>query len=221
MIGIINNMESILLHHTYFPSIVQMASMIQAKEIVFEMDDNYQKQSYRSRTYIAHSNGKLLLNIPIKHTKDGSKQKTKDVEIENSFPWQVQHWKSLESAYRTSPYFEFYEDDLKPLFFKPVTSLIDFNLEAFDLICDLLDLTIEYSFTTEYFKNPTQQDLRFLVNPKLKTDFKLDSYFQVLNKQNEFIPNLSIIDLLFNEGPNAVIYLENQELDYNKINPNQ
>lgn len=214
-------MKTILLHHTYFPSILQMAAMVQAKEVVFEMDDNYQKQSYRSRTYIAHSNGKLLLNIPIKHTKDGSKQKTRDVVIENSFPWQIQHWKSLESAYRTSPYFEFYEDDLKPLFFKPVNSLMEFNLEAFDLICELLDIKIEYSFTTEYFKNPPQQDLRFIVNPKLKTNFKLDSYFQVLNKQNEFLPNLSILDLLFNEGPNSIIYLENQQLNFNNINPNQ
>ena len=212
MIGIINNMESILLHPTYFPSIIQMAAMVQAKEVVFEMDDNYQKQSYRSRTYVAHSNGILLLNIPIKHTKDGKKNKTKDVIIENSFPWQVQHWKSLESAYRTSPYFEFYEDELKPLFFKPASSLIDFNLEALDLICELLDLNINYTFTTEYFKNPPQQDLRYLVNPKLKTDFKLDSYFQVLTKEHEFLPNLSILDLLFNEGPNAVIYLENQDL---------
>ena len=212
MIGITNNMESILLHPTYFPSIVQMSAMVQAKEVVFEMDDNYQKQSYRSRTYIAHSNGILLLNIPIKHSKDGKKNKTKDVIVENSFPWQVQHWKSLESAYRTSPYFEFYEDELKPLFFKPVSSLIEYNLEALNLIGELLDLNINYTFTTEYFKNPSQKDLRYLVNPKLKTDFKLDSYFQVLTKENEFLPNLSILDLLFNEGPNAVTYLENQNL---------
>ena len=96
-------MESIIVHPTYFPSIVQMAAMVQSKEVVFEMDDNYQKQSYRSRTYIAHSNGILLLNIPVKHRKDGKKNKTKSAIIENSFPWQLQHWKSLESAYRTSP----------------------------------------------------------------------------------------------------------------------
>ena len=214
-------MESILIHPTYFPSIVQMAAMVQSKEVVFEMDDNYQKQSYRSRTYIAHSNGILLLNIPIKHRKDGKKNKTKGTIIENSFPWQLQHWKSLESAYRTSPYFEFYEDELKPIFFKPVDSLLHFNLEVLDLVCELLDLKIKYTFTTEYFKNPNQQDLRYLVNPKLKIDFKLDSYFQVLNKQHEFLSNLSILDLLFNEGPNAGTYLENQKIDFNSFNPNQ
>ena len=214
-------MESILIHPTYFPSIVQMAAMVQSKEVVFEMDDNYQKQSYRSRTYIAHSNGVLLLNIPIKHRKDGKKNKTKDTIIENSFPWQLQHWKSLESAYRTSPYFEFYEDELKPIFFKPTDSLFHFNLEVLDLIFELLDLRIKYTFTAEYFKNPSQQDLRYLVNPKLKIDFKLDTYFQVLTKQDEFLPNLSILDLLFNEGPNAVIYLENQKIDFKKFNPKQ
>ena len=214
-------MESIIVHPTYFPSIVQMAAMVQSKEVVFEMDDNYQKQSYRSRTYIAHSNGILLLNIPVKHIKDGKKNKTKVTIIENSFPWQLQHWKSLESAYRTSPYFEFYEDELKPIFFKPTDSLFHFNLEVLDLIFELLDLRIKYTFTAEYFKNPSQQDLRYLVNPKLKIDFKLDTYFQVLTKQDEFLPNLSILDLLFNEGPNAVIYLENQKIDFKKFNPKQ
>ena len=110
----------ILLHPTYFPSIVQMVAMAQADKIVFEVEDNYQKQTYRNRAYIAHSNGKLTLNVPIKHSKNGGRQKTKEVHVENSFPWQSQHWKSLQTAYRTSPFFEFYEDDLAPLFQEPV-----------------------------------------------------------------------------------------------------
>jgi len=191
-----------------------MAAIVQADNIVFEIEDNYQKQTFRSRTYIAHSNGVLLLNIPIKHAKDGSKLKTKEVQIENAFPWQSQHWKSLQSAYRTSPYFEFYEDDLKPLFEAKATSLLDFNIKAFHLICELLDIEINYTFSEEYFKNPQQVDLRFLANPKLKKDFKPSAYTQVLNKTGEFIPNLSILDLLFNEGPNAVSYLENQPLEF-------
>lgn len=189
-----------------------MAVMIQADKVVFETEDNYQKQSYRTRTYIAHSNGVLLLNIPIKHSTDGIKLKTKEVLIENAFPWQIQHWKSLESAYRTSPYFEFYEDDLKPLFFNKEASLLDFNLKAFQLICELLDIEIDFTFSKEYFKNPEQTDLRYLANPKLKTDFNLQNYNQVLNKNNEFHSNLSILDLLFNEGPNAVNYMENQNI---------
>ena len=135
-------MKTILIHPTYFPSIVQMAAIVQAKNIVFEVSGNYQKQSYRSRAYVAHSNGKLLLSIPVKHSEDGKKLKTKEVQVENAFPWQIQHWKSLESAYRTSPYFEYYEDDLKPLFFNKVTSLLEFNLKVFDFICELLDLSL-------------------------------------------------------------------------------
>lgn len=204
-------MDSILLHPTYFPSIVQMAAIVQAKELVFEVSGNYQKQSYRSRAYIAHSNGKLLLNIPVKHTK-GEKIKSKNAQIENAFPWQVQHWKSLESAYRTSPYFEYYEDDLKPLFFKPVNSLLEFNLKVFDLLCELLDIDVSYSFTEEYLKTPPQKDLRFLANSKLKNEIPLQPYVQVLGKNYDFIPNLSILDLLFNEGTNAVSYLEAQDL---------
>ncbi len=189
-----------------------MAAMIHADKVVFETEDNYQKQSYRTRTYIAHSNGVLLLNIPIKHSTDGIKLKTKEVLIENAFPWQIQHWKSLESAYRTSPYFEYYEDDLKPLFFNKETSLLEFNLKAFQLICELLDIEIDFTFSKEYFKNPEQTDLRYLANPKLKTNFNLQNYNQVLNKNNEFHSNLSILDLLFNEGTNAVSYMENQNI---------
>jgi len=211
-------LETILIHPTYFTSIAQMVAYVQAEKVFFEVDDNYQKQSYRNRAYIAHSNGKLLLNIPIKHSQKGIRKKTNEVLVENSFPWQIQHWKSLESAYRTSPYFEYYEDELKPLFFKPVHSLFDFNLEAFDLICELLDISKRYKFTKEYFKNPYQLDLRSLVNPKLDLDIKLEPYFQVLNKENNFIANLSILDLLFSEGPNAVSYLENQKINFNQIN---
>ncbi len=207
-------MKTILIHPTYFPSIVQMAAIIQADNVVFEVSGNYQKQSYRSRAYIAHSNGKLMLSIPVKHSGDGNNITTKEVQVENAFPWQNQHWKSLESAYRTSPYFEFYEDDLKPLFFNKETSLLEFNLKVFDLICELLEIKIPYSFTKEYMKSPTQIDLRFLANSKLKKEYSLESYFQVLGSNYDFLPNLSILDLLFNEGTNTIQYLESQKLDF-------
>ena len=205
-------MKTILIHPTYFPSIIQMAAIVQAKGIVFEVSGNYQKQSYRNRAYIAHSNGKLLLSIPIKHSGDGGIIKTNQVQIENAFPWQVQHWKSLESAYRTSPYFEYYEDDLKPLFFNRVTSLLDFNMGVFKLVCELLDIEIPFTFTKEYLKTPPQIDLRFLANSKLKKEYNLDPYTQVLGSNYDFLSNLSILDLLFNEGTNAASYLESQKL---------
>jgi len=117
-------MDTALLHPTYFPSIAQMAVMAQAGQLVFEVCDNYQKQTYRNRCYVAHAHGKLSLNVPIRHSKDGTRQRTINLQPENDFPWIDQHWKSLQSAYRTSPYFEYYEDELQPLFLEEVNNLL-------------------------------------------------------------------------------------------------
>jgi hypothetical protein len=189
-----------------------MAAVVQAEQVVFEMEDNYQKQSYRNRAYIAHANGRLLLNAPIKHIKGGVKQPYKDVEVENSLLWQSHHWKSLESAYSTSPYFEFYKDDLHPLFTTPFKNLMQHNLKGFKLICELVGIEVETSFTKEYLKSPEQKDLRHLITAKGRPFPTFEKYTQVLEANHGFIPNLSIIDLLFNEGPNTITYLESLEL---------
>ena len=210
-------MEDILVHPTYFPSIVQMVAIVQAKKIFFEVEDNYQKQTYRNRAYVAHTNGKLLLNIPIKHSKVGKRQKTKEVEIEDNFPWQSQHWKSLQTAYRTSPYFEFYEDDIKHLFEATSTSLLEHNLKTFKTVCDLLGIELDSKIekTTYYDLSPTAvKDLRFLVNAKQEKKYNLTPYNQVFENQHGFLSNLSILDLIFNEGTNALIYLENQKIKF-------
>jgi len=207
-------MKEILLLPTYLPSIVQMVAVAQAERVVFEAEDNYQKQTYRNRAYIAHSNGRLLLNIPIKHTKDGQRQKTKDIVLENSFPWQKEHWKSLQTAYRTSPYFEYYEDDLATVFQKTATTLFQYNKEIFELFYELLGLETPYEWTTEYLKNPPQQDLRYLAQAKREPEYDLDVYTQVLEAHHGFLPNLSIIDLLCNEGPNTLTYLESQKIQF-------
>src|SRR5690606_25353346 len=201
-------MKTILLHPSYFPSIEQMAAVAQAEKVVFEAEDNYQKQTYRNRTFIAHSNGRLLLNIPIKHT--GKRRKTKDVIVENDFPWQEQHWKSLQSAYRTSPFFEYYEDDLKPLFSEPVGNLMEHNLKIFDLLCELIGIEVEVSKTVAFEKKPEITDLRILIDAKRKSNFEAEVYTQVHEANHPFLPNLSVLDLLFNEGPNALNYLERQ-----------
>ena len=202
----------ILLHPTYFPSISHMVSLVNEKEIVFEVEDNYQKQTYRNRAYIAHSNGKLSLNVPVKHSKNGERQKTKEVLIENSFPWQSQHWKSIQTAYRTSPFFEYYEDDLEWLFKEPVELLLEHNLKIFKTFCNILDLECNFSLSRVYSKNPSEKDLRYLVEAKNEPNFTFDSYNQVLQNKNDFLPNLSLLDLLFNEGPNTVYYLKAQQL---------
>ncbi|GAL66711.1 WbqC family protein [Jejuia pallidilutea] len=203
---------NILIHPTYFPNIAHFVALAQAKNVTLELGDNYVKQTYRNRTYIYGANGKLLLNIPVVFSQK-NRQKYKDVKIFNTEKWQLQHWKSLESAYRTSPFFEFYEDELKPLFFEDTELLLDFNLKCFDVICECLQLDIETSKTTSFKKAVVDKaDLRYLVNAKNETPKNFDSYTQVFDDKHGFIPNLSILDLLFNEGPNALNYLESQTI---------
>ncbi len=210
----------ILLHPTYFPSIVQMVAVAQSDAVVFEVEDNYQKQTYRNRTYIAHANGRLTLNVPVKHSKKKERYMMKDVVIDNSFPWQSQHWKSIQTAYRTSPFFEFYEDDLRELFVEPVEKLLSHNLMIYSKLTDLIGLDANYTVSTEYFREPKQKDFRFLAVAKTDSVFELEPYTQVLQDHHDFLPNLSVLDLLFNEGPNTLFYLENQRT-FQSLSPNQ
>jgi len=201
-----------LIHPTYFPSIAHFVAIAKAENLTFEVCDNYQKQTYRNRAYIYAANGKLLLNIPIKHTQK-NRQLYKDVKIANDSRWQDLHWKSLESAYRTSPFFEFYEDEFQPLFTGNETFLLDFNLKCLEVVFDCLQLPFEFS-TTEHFEiEPNHKtDYRFLANSRKERPHNFDSYTQVFDDKHGFIPNLSILDLLFNEGTNAMSYLESQQL---------
>jgi hypothetical protein len=204
---------NILIHPTYFPSISHFAAIVQADKITFEMEDNFQKQTNRNRTYIYSPNGIQLLNIPVKHSKTAH-QKTKDVQIENDFDWQKQHFKSLEAAYRSSPFFEYFEDDLLPIFEKKHTFLMDLNLEVFNLITRCIRLKIDYSTTTEYLHEINSNeitDFRFLANGK-KDHSQFESYTQVFDDKFGFINNLSILDLVFNEGKFALDYLKSQKL---------
>lgn len=202
---------NILIHPTYFPSISHYVAMIQADSVTFEMEDNFQKQTNRNRMYIYSPNGIQLLNVPVKHSKE-KHQKFKDVRIENDFAWQKNHFKSLEAAYRTSPFFEYFEDDFRPLFEKKQEFLMDLNLELFELVNSSLGIKIDAQKTTEYFHDVTEYiDFRSLVNGK-KDVTQIEEYTQVFSNKHGFIHNLSILDLLFNEGRYAVDYLRNQQL---------
>ena len=208
-------MAVVLLHPCYFGPISQFVALENAEALLFENEDNYQKQTYRNRMYIYGANGKLSLNIPIKHTGDKSQhQKYKEVRIENEFNWQKQHWKSLQTAYRTSPFFEFYEDEFQPLYQKNHKFLLDFNYECFDLLSDCLQIDLEPERTAEYILNPPSPvlDRRALVNAKRGGDFHLENYSQVFAPKYGFIEDLCILDLLFNEGPASQAYLQRQRL---------
>jgi len=202
----------VLIYPTYFSPIIQYVALVKADKIIFEVEDNYQKQTYRTRCYIYSPNGKQLLNIPIKNAN--SKQKTKDVVIDYSFNWQKQHLKSIEAAYRSSPFFEYYEDEIKTIFETKPRFLLDFNLKCQELLVELLQLDTTISKTTTYEKEPNIKDFRSLASAKLKFDFKFDVYTQVFTEKHGFIENLSILDLLFMEGTNASTYLESQKFEF-------
>ena len=199
-----------LIHPTYFPSISHFVAIAKADSVVFEMEDNFQKQTNRNRMYIYSPNGIQLLNVPVKSSN--SKQMTKDVKLETAFDWQKQHFKSLESAYRTSPFFEYFEDTFQPIFTKRHTFLMDLNLETIDLVSKCLRLNFESKKTIEYFHEvPDVIDFRGLANGK-KDENKFENYTQVFHIKHGFLNNLSVLDLLFNEGKFALDYLSRQDL---------
>lgn len=206
---------NLLLYPTYFPSISQFAAMVQAERITFEVEDHFQKQTLRNRMYIYSPNGSQLLNVPVKHSRAGH-QKAKDIKIEYAEDWQKIHFKSLEAAYRSSPFFEYFEDAITPIFTKKHIFLLDLNFETIELISKCLQFKSEYDKTQEYFHaQPDFDDIRSWA--KAKSDVNaLEQYKQVFDDRHGFLNNLSVLDLLFNEGRHALDYLRRQKLNPDK-----
>ncbi len=203
-----------ILYPAYFPNIAFYSIFVQNDGIVWEVQGNYQKQTFRNRTYICTDRGKHILTIPISHLGNNSgKQRNSAVKIDNSYPWQRQHWRTLETAYRTSPFFEFYEDDIRPLYDTKYDNLMDFNLKTIEVICDCLQLEMPKA-KTEVFKHnyETSADYRHLVSTKNKIEIAQKEYVQVFGDRHGFISDLSILDLLFNLGPNTTEYLRETKL---------
>lgn len=201
----------ILIQPTYFPSVSHYIAVAQADSVTLEMEDNFQKQTNRNRMYIYSPNGMQLLNIPVKHLKNNY-QKTRDIKLETEFDWQKQHFKSLETAYRSSPFFEFFEDIIMPVFEKKYTFLMDVNLETMDLLSKCIGIKNTFGETSEFYKNPTDLiDFRYLADGK-KDSTTITEYTQVFGDKFGFINNLSMLDLLFNEGRYSLDYLKSQKL---------
>ncbi len=198
--------KKVILSTAYLAPVQYFTKLFKYDEIFIEKHENFIKQSYRNRCKIYGANGELSLSIPVK--KISVKTKIKDLLIDYDTNWQKLHWKSIESAYRSSPFFEFYEDDLKPFYEKKYKFLLDLNLEIQNVILEYLDLEINLKFTDKYCHILTEEidDFREQIHPKKEAkdlDFISVEYTQVFQEKHGFIPNLSIIDLLFNEGPNA------------------
>lgn len=204
----------VLLHPAYFPNIHFFSILLQ-RDVVWEVWDNFQKQTYRNRCYICTDQGLLMLNIPIRHTgaKEG-RQLYRDVQMDHSAPWLRQHWRTLQTAYRTSPFFEFYEDDLAPLFEQKEKFLLDLNLKTIATICECLQISSPTEQTNTYQEIPFELvDARSLVRAKGEKPPEQEPYTQVFGDRHGFIPNLSVLDLLFNEGNRALSYLKEQRIN--------
>jgi hypothetical protein len=205
-------MRAVIAPLAYGGSITLWAHMVQASHVITEKYDHYQKQTQRNRLYIHGANGKLMLSVPVKHLGREGHQNYNEVQIDNQFSWQAQHWKSLEVAYRSSPYFEFYEDELAFLYQACFTHLYEFNHAFFKVLEKLVGLSFEHSFTKSYEKEVPCLDLRSLQDVKSNSVYADLVYTQVFEDKNGFIPNLSILDLLFNQGPECLSLLKNCRL---------
>ena len=202
--------QKVLLSTAYFAPIQYYSKLLKYKQVFIEVYDNFNKQTYRNRCKIYGANGVLQLSIPVKKTNP--KTLVKDIYIDYDTNWRKMHWKSIESAYKSSPYFEFYEDELSPFFEKKTKFLIDLNSELQSVILNMLDESIKINYTNDFIwiGDSEFDDFREKIHPKKEIedqDFASEEYNQVFIEKHGFIPNLSILDLLFNEGPNAINFL--------------
>ncbi|WP_322973629.1 WbqC family protein [Pedobacter sp. PLR] len=174
-------------------------------EFLMEKEEHFPKQTFRNRATIYSPNGSLDLIVPVIRGKQ-LHTKMKDVKISNDFNWQRLHWKSLESCYRNSAYFEYYEDEFARFYHQKFDSLFDYNQEIMDWLFKQLKITAKFELTEEY-GSEVPVELDFRTGPAFKKpegDFK--PYFQVFDDREGFKPNLSIVDLLFNQGPQSKSY---------------
>lgn len=201
-----------LLTTTYFGPI-QWYQKLHRMPCILEQHDHFVKQTYRNRCVIATANGTQTLTVPIERY-DGTKCPMRDIRISDHGNWRHLHWNALVSAYGETPFFEFYADDLRPFFEKRHTFLFDLNLDIMHTMCQLLDVRPQVTLSEHYIVLPSENDevidFREAIRPKHPlpdADFNPTPYYQVRAQRHGFLPNLSILDLLFNEGPEGIFYL--------------
>jgi hypothetical protein len=176
-------------------------------DFVIERNEHFPKQTYRNRANIYSPDGSLTLVVPVVRGSKAHKP-VKDVKISYDFDWQRLHWLGLQGCYRRSAYFEYYEDDFAPFYEKKETFLFDYNEQLLQLILKQLKIKASINYTETYEANYSGlTDLRQSINSKKPSEFPQKPYFQVFEERHGFMKNLSIVDLLFNQGPQSVNYL--------------
>ena len=200
-------MGKILLSTAYLPPVEYFSLIAGTDGIIIEKEESYLKQSYRNRCYILCAHGPLLLSVPV---LEGSRHNVpvKEARIDYSKRWQQVHLRALMTAYRSSPFFDFYFEPLEKIISVNHEFLIDLNTSLLEALLKMLKIDMLISFTDDFEPlNDEQYDWRYRINPGKKSHTVLKGYFQVFDTGKGFIPNLSIIDLIFNMGPESGIHL--------------
>lgn len=206
------NMTNVLLPAFYMPPISWFSVFLDPEnEIVFEQFENFPKQTYRNRANIYGANGKLSLIIPIHHN---GKREFKDIEISYREDWRTLHWKSIKTAYQSSPYFEYYEDKFRKIFDLKEKFLLDFNLKGIEVIQQILKTEKAHSLNEEYIKNPENINFREKFSAKLPSEFEMEEYYQTFSDKFGFLKDLSVLDLICNKGPESLVYIKNIKQQY-------
>lgn len=202
----------VLLSSAYLAPVEYYTKLLSKEVIYIEQCENYNKQSYRNRCTIASPAGEIALSIPIEKP-DSSKALTKDIRISDHGNWRHLHWNAFLSYYNSTPFFEYYQDDFRPFYERKYEFLFDFNEELRTLICELLDISPNIKYTDGYVKEFAGADFRETIHPKkdwreFSENFVPVSYYQVFEQKLGFVPNLSIVDLLFNMGTESLLILD-------------
>jgi hypothetical protein len=189
------------------PIIYYALILHEGSSFTVEQHDHYTKQTYRNRCRILGGNGVIDLAIPVVKNH-GKKTFMKDIIIDEESPWRAIHWKSINSAYASSPFFEFVSDYYLPLYSKKQKYLIDFNCKLLSVTLELLNIGLKYSLSDSFKPSDSSTDLRESIHPKRPFEsntlaYKLPPYQQVFSDRHGFKEDLSILDLLFNEGQSA------------------
>ena len=195
-----------MLSTTYFGPVQWYQKLHRAEYVQMEQWENFQKQTYRNRCLIATTQGIQALTVP---TERGGSLLIKDTRISDHGNWRHLHWNALQSAYGESPFFEYYQDDIRPFFEQRWDFLLDFNEAIRVKMCELIDIQPKVTLTSEY--SPSSKiDYREAIRPKHPLpdpDFEPKPYYQVYQQKHGFLANLSVIDLLFNLGPESIFYI--------------
>jgi hypothetical protein len=202
----------VLLGTAYFAPIQYYSKLLNADKVYIEQFENFIKQTYRNRCVVLGGNGVIQLIVPVVKGR-GPKILIRDLKISYDTYWQRNHWRTIFSAYSSSPFFEYYKDDIHPFFETKHKFLLDFNLKIHETICELLEIENITELPADFEKVPEETiNLRESISPKIKNQNELHfqpvEYTQVFSDKLGFVPNLSILDLLFNEGPNGYSVLE-------------